>query len=63
LHVESVGADGESTFTYNAVTPMTVDILIHHLNYVPILIEGVYLGPAGGEIPITQYWDRVYSNP
>lgn len=63
FNVEDVGPSGITEYTYDATSPFTVDILIHHVNYVPILIENVALTSAGGEIPITQYWDRVYYNP
>jgi hypothetical protein len=63
FHVEDVDASGETTYSYNASVPRTVDILIHHVNYVPIVIPSVYLGAGGGSIPVTQYWDRVYANP
>jgi len=61
-HVENVDSSGETEYNYNAASPKTADILIHHVNYVPILLTNISLGAAGGEIPIIQQIDRVYEN-
>lgn len=63
FHVENVGIDGKTDYVYDATIEKTVDIHIHHVTHVPILIAGVLLTSAGGSIPITQFLDRVYSNP
>jgi hypothetical protein len=62
-HVEDVDSTGETTYNYNAAVEKTADILIHHVDYVPIIIENVVLGSGGGSIPVTQQIDRVYENP
>lgn len=63
FHVENVDESGITEFSYDATNPFYVDILIFHTNYLPIYVDNVYLGPSGGEIPISQVWDRNYYNP
>ena len=63
FHVENVDETGETVYEYNATVEKTVDIHIHHVEYVPVLLESVQLTSVGGSIPITQRIDRVYSNP
>lgn len=63
FHVEDVDSTGETNYNYDALDPPTVDILIHHVDYIPILLPNVTLTAAGGEIPIIQAFDRIYENP
>jgi len=63
FHVEDVDGTGETEYAYNATVEKTVDIQIHHLDYVPILVPNVTLTAVGGSIPITQAKDRTYHNP
>jgi hypothetical protein len=65
FHVENVDSSGETQYDYDAGSsgPGAADILIHHVDYVPILLENVTLDAGGGSIPITQRFDRIYSNP
>jgi len=63
FHVENVDGTGITEYAYNAAIEKTVDIHIHHINYVPIIISSVTLTATGGSIPITQNVDRVYFNP
>lgn len=55
----SVGAGGTTAFPYTE--PMTVDIFIHALQYVPIELIGIELTGVDASIPITQAQDRWYS--
>ena len=55
----SVGASGETAYAYTE--PVTVDIFIHALNYVPLELIGVALTGVDASIPITQNRDRWYS--
>ena len=61
FQVASVGASGITEFVYT--TPVTVDILIHHIEFVHILFVAVELTGVDATIPIFQAPDRVYSNP
>ena len=54
------GGSGITNFSYTE--PMTVDIMIHHPNYVHIMFIGVSLGDTDAEIPIFQAPDRVYTS-
>lgn len=54
---QTAGAGGETSFSYTEA--MTVDIKVHHRDYVHILFTGVALGEADASIPIFQVPDRV----
>ena len=61
FQVADVGMSGVTE--YNYTEPVTVDIMIHHIEFVPILFVGVELTGVDATIPIFQAPDRVYSNP
>lgn len=62
FHVEQV-AGNETIFTHAGGE--TVDILIHHINYQPLLsdIYGLALPSSNVEVKIQQFNDDVYRNP
>ena len=62
FHVESVTGN-QTDYPYNYGGDVEVDILIMHLNYKPIAIEGVILKNADADIPIVQMEDPDYLNP
>lgn len=63
FHVENVDAGGETAYAYVHTSDFNVDILIFHLDYEPIVLEGVAMTVDGGSIPITQIDDPTYQNP
>jgi len=60
--VDGVENSGTS-FTFTADTNSYVDIIIHHIEYVPIRIENYLMPTVNTSIPIQQQFDRNYSNP
>ena len=50
-------------YTYNYVASTYVDIVIHHVDYVYQRIDTFLLPNTSGTIPISQQYDRWYSNP
>jgi hypothetical protein len=59
--VESSGTTFDYPYTFAAGT--YVDIVIHHVDYVYQRIETFELQSTSGTIPISQEFDRWYSNP
>jgi len=60
--VDGVENSGTS-FTFSADVSSDVDIIIHHIEYVPIRIEGYTIPTINTTIPIQQQFDRNYDNP
>ena len=62
-NVENVGPSGSVTYSYGtAEAGETVDILVFNIQYEAYALEYI-LGGSDSTIPITQRFDRVYSNP
>lgn len=65
--VELAGTESSGTsFSYNYEwdgADLQVDIVLHHINYLPIRYAGQYLGSGGLSIPVQQTFDRNYTNP
>jgi len=61
-HEENVGSDGISQYDYNYAGDFEVDILIMHLNYEPYQ-QTVILSDSDTIFPVSQVYDRNYSNP
>ena len=61
-HEENVGSDGISQYDYNYAGDFWVDILIMHLNYEPYQ-QSVLLSSTDTIFPVSQVYDRNYSNP
>lgn len=59
--VENSGTTFQYSYTYAAST--FVDIVIHNVGYVYQRLANLELGSANSSIPITQIFDRNYSNP
>jgi hypothetical protein len=63
---ELAGIENSSTtfgYTYSYVPSTTVDIVIHNVNYVYYRLDDYELGAANSSLPISQIFDRNYSNP
>lgn len=61
-HEEDVGADGISQYNYNYSGDFEVDVLIMHLSYEPYQ-QTITLSSANTIFPVSQVFDRNYSNP
>lgn len=65
--VELAGTESSgTTFSYNYDwdgADLQVDIVLHHVSYLPIRFAGQYLGSGGLSVPVQQTFDRTYSNP
>lgn len=61
-HEENVGSDGISQYDYNYTGDFEVDILIMHLSYEPYQ-QTITLSSADTIFPVSQVFDRNYSNP
>ena len=65
-HVENVTGN-QAQYNYSYVANYYVDILIHHVNYEPMLIletfRGVHLSNSNKSIPVSQIPDANYDNP
>ena len=59
--VENSGTSFQYTYTYAAST--CVDIVVHNINYVYYRVENYELGSGNASLPISQIFDRNYSNP
>ena len=60
--VESSGTSFSYNYDWDGVD-LQVDIVLHHVNYLPIRFSGQYLGSGGLSVPVQQTFDRTYSNP
>lgn len=64
FNVGDVDETGETEFSYGADKVGTVvDILIFHVEYLPVVIADYTLPATDVSIPISQVFDRVYENP
>ena len=65
--VELAGTESSGTsFSYPYEwdgADLQVDIVLHHVSYLPIRFSGQYLGSGGLSIPVQQSLDRQYENP
>jgi hypothetical protein len=64
--VELAGVENSTdtfTYNYNYTGDTLTNIVIHHLDYQYILLEGIILGSDGVSIPVQQQTDRNYLNP
>ena len=60
--VESSGTSFSYNYDWDGVD-LQVDIVLHHVSYLPIRFSGQYLGSGGLSVPVQQTFDRTYSNP
>ena len=60
-HLESSGT--EATHSYQYIGDIDVYVIIHHIDYVPILMDTIVLSNADQSIPVSQQFDRNYKNP
>lgn len=51
-----------SFFSYNYTGSDMVDIVIHHIDYIPIRLTGLVLQNNSSSLPVQQIFDRNYSN-
>ena len=62
IEIDGVENSGTS-FAFQADASAFVDIVIHHISYVPIFLENFDMPALDTSIPIQQEFDRVYLNP
>lgn len=62
FHLENVGANGLSEYSYNYSGDTLVDIHVFHTGSVPLYIDDVTLGSTNATIPVSQRDDINYRN-
>lgn len=61
-YIDGIESTSGSTFSFEAESNSTINIMINHLNYLPADIWGYLVEESDVSIPIAQFIDRQYSN-
>jgi hypothetical protein len=61
-YIDGIESTSGSTFSFQAESSTTINIMINHLNYLPADIWQYSVGSDNVSIPISQFVDRQYQN-